>query len=219
MGPPHRSITTFAKLELGHRAPPASTIHGRGCRRNAQQLGGVEKMIQFGRRMREGCRWFPGADPRYRLHPLPPGVGRGGATASGFQPAMVRAQSRACTLSVMPGNSRRSSTAAESSPPRSKALRIAAASASLTTNIARAWGTHTAAGKQRSADTTPRRRDRAGRQGKEREGRVQETAEVAKGKGRDRRGSPLSPHEPPWLTKPVTPRAPRKGIRLNGASF
>jgi hypothetical protein len=161
-------------------------------------------MIQFGRRMREGCRWFPGADPRYRLHPLPPGVGRGGATGSGFQPAMILAHSRACTLSVMPGNSRRSSTAAESSPPRSKALRIAAASASLTTNIARAWGTHTAAGKQRSADTTPRRRDRAGRQGKEREGRVQETAEVAKGKGRDRRGSPLSPHEPPWLTKPVT---------------
>ena len=35
---------------------------------------------------------------------------------SGFQPAMVRTHSRACVLSVMPGNSRRSSTAAANSP-------------------------------------------------------------------------------------------------------
>ena len=43
-------------------------------------------------------------------------------TAGGFRPAIVRAH-------------RRSSTSADSSPPRSKAARIAAASASVTTNI------------------------------------------------------------------------------------
>jgi hypothetical protein len=59
---------------------------------------------------------------------------------SGFQPAMVRAHSRACVLSVMPGNSRRSSMAADSSPLCSNAARIATASASVTTNIAGAWG-------------------------------------------------------------------------------
>jgi hypothetical protein len=42
--------------------------------------------------------------------------------------------------SVMPGNRRRCSTAADNSPPRSKAVRIAAASASLTTNIPGARG-------------------------------------------------------------------------------
>jgi hypothetical protein len=52
---------------------------------------------------------------------------------------MVRAHSRACTLSVTPGNSRRNSTVAANSPRRSNAARIAAASASLTTNIAAAW--------------------------------------------------------------------------------
>jgi hypothetical protein len=61
-------------------------------------------------------------------------TGRSGTT-SGFQPAMVRAHSRAPALSAMPGNSRRSSTAAENSPPRSNAARIAAASASVTTNM------------------------------------------------------------------------------------
>jgi hypothetical protein len=45
----------------------------------------------------------------------------------------------AFAVSVTPGNSRRSSTAADSSPPRSKAARIAAASASETTNIPGAW--------------------------------------------------------------------------------
>ena len=62
-----------------------------------------------------------------------------GFTGSGFQPAMIRAQSRACALSVTPGNKRRSSTAADSSPPRSKAARIAAASASVTTNMSTGW--------------------------------------------------------------------------------
>jgi hypothetical protein len=62
-----------------------------------------------------------------------------GFTASGFQPAIARAHSRACAVSVTPGNSRRSSTAADSSPPRSKAARIAAASASVTTNMPGAW--------------------------------------------------------------------------------
>ena len=62
-----------------------------------------------------------------------------GFTGSGFQPAMIRAQSRACALSLTPGNKRRSSTAADSSPPRSKAARIAAASASVTTNMSTGW--------------------------------------------------------------------------------
>jgi hypothetical protein len=52
-----------------------------------------------------------------------------------FQPAIILAQILACVLSTIPGNCRRSSTAPASSPPRSKAARIAAASASVTTNI------------------------------------------------------------------------------------
>ena len=60
-------------------------------------------------------------------------------SGSGFQAAMVLANSRACALSAMPGNRRRSSTAAENSPPWLNAARIAAASASVTTNIVRAW--------------------------------------------------------------------------------
>jgi len=46
--------------------------------------------------------------------------------------------SRACSLSVIPGKRRRSSTAANS-PARSNAARIAAASSSETTNIDQAW--------------------------------------------------------------------------------
>jgi hypothetical protein len=52
--------------------------------------------------------------------------GFSGRGASGFQPAMVRAPSRACPLSEIPGNSRRNSMAANTSPPRSKAERTAA---------------------------------------------------------------------------------------------
>jgi integrase len=48
---------------------------------------------------------------------------------------MVRAQIRVFSLLARPGNSRRSSTAAASSPPCSYAVRIAAASASETMNI------------------------------------------------------------------------------------
>jgi len=47
-----------------------------------------------------------------------PGAGRG------CHPAMVRAQARALALSPMPGNSRRSSMAADSSPSCSKMARI-----------------------------------------------------------------------------------------------
>jgi hypothetical protein len=53
----------------------------------------------------------------------------------GVHPAIVRANARAFTLSVTPGKSRRNSSAADSSPPSSKAVRIAAASAALTVNI------------------------------------------------------------------------------------
>jgi hypothetical protein len=54
----------------------------------------------------------------------------------GFQPAMVLAHVRACALSAMPGNRRRSSMAAENSPRFWNTARIAAASASVTTNCA-----------------------------------------------------------------------------------
>jgi hypothetical protein len=61
-------------------------------------------------------------------------------TGGGCQPAMVRACCRAFSLSVMPGKRWRSSIAADSSPSRSKTARIAAASASVTTNMAEGWG-------------------------------------------------------------------------------
>jgi hypothetical protein len=59
----------------------------------------------------------------------------GGLGGSGFQPAITRAQYRALALSRIPGNIRRSSSAAENSPPSLKAVRIAAASDSETQNI------------------------------------------------------------------------------------
>jgi hypothetical protein len=62
-------------------------------------------------------------------------VGLGTGSGRGPHPAMIMAHSRALALSVIPGNNRRSSMAAENSPPCSKAARIAAASASETTNI------------------------------------------------------------------------------------
>jgi 2-polyprenyl-6-methoxyphenol hydroxylase-like FAD-dependent oxidoreductase len=52
----------------------------------------------------------------------------------------VRASSRACLLSSMPRNIRRNSTAAANSPRCSNAVRIAAASASVTQNIPGEWG-------------------------------------------------------------------------------
>src|SRR5262249_4813211 len=63
-----------------------------------------------------------------------------GRLGRGFQPAIVRAHSRARAVSVMAGNSRRTSTAAANSPRCSKGARIASASASLITNITGAWG-------------------------------------------------------------------------------
>ena len=62
-------------------------------------------------------------------------AGEGG----GVHPAIVRAHSLALALSVMPGNRRRSSMAAESSPCSLKMARIAAASASVTMNISAGW--------------------------------------------------------------------------------
>jgi hypothetical protein len=61
-----------------------------------------------------------------------------------------RALPRACAASVTPGNSRRSSTAADNSPPRSKAVRIAAASASETTNMLAGWERTSTAASARS---------------------------------------------------------------------
>jgi hypothetical protein len=62
-----------------------------------------------------------------------------GGAGRGFQPAIVRTCARAFALSVIPGNRRRSSIAAESSPSWSKMARIASASASVTRNIPQAW--------------------------------------------------------------------------------
>jgi osmotically inducible lipoprotein OsmB len=84
--------------------------------------------------------------PRGQLWRAPPGrslrrrgVTLGAGTGSGVHEAMDRAQARAFSLSMMPGNRRRSSMAAESSPCSSKMARIAAASASVTTNISAGW--------------------------------------------------------------------------------
>ena len=61
----------------------------------------------------------------------------GGRTSSGCHSAMVRTHSRAHATLPTPGNSRRNSTTADSSPCCSNAVRIMAACASLTQNIAR----------------------------------------------------------------------------------
>ena len=91
------------------------------------------------RRAAKNSAIAPAAGPRQRTRRSRGGLGIRFTGRSGFQPAMVRAHSRACALSVMPGNRRRSSTAAANSPRCSNAARIAAASASVTTNIAGAW--------------------------------------------------------------------------------
>jgi len=62
---------------------------------------------------------------------------------------MVRAQARAFAWSI-PGNRCRNSMMADSSPSLWKASRIAAASDSVTTNIAEAWGTRAVAGKHKT---------------------------------------------------------------------
>ena len=59
---------------------------------------------------------------------------------------MVRAHARALAWSVIPGKRCRSSMMADSSPVSWKALRIAAALASVTMNMAGAWTTRTTAG-------------------------------------------------------------------------
>ena len=66
-------------------------------------------------------------------------VGGRGGSFNGVHPTIVLAQTRARSLSAMPGNRRRTSIAAANSPPRSNAARIAAASSSETTNIRQAW--------------------------------------------------------------------------------
>src|SRR5271166_6434950 len=71
--------------------------------------------------------------------PVPGGFAGCSGTDSGCHPAMIRACIRACALSSISGNRRRNSTAAANSPPCLNAARIAAASSSLTVNIARAW--------------------------------------------------------------------------------
>jgi hypothetical protein len=113
-------------------------IPHRRCRDTLGQprpLAGFDGQRQVPRKVLTGCRRasrgaLQGSRRRSRLE------GRGG---SGFHAAMTRAISRACRLSVIPGNRRRNSIAADNSPCCSYAVRIAAASASETTNISEAW--------------------------------------------------------------------------------
>ena len=67
----------------------------------------------------------------------PDGRDRSGSDSP--QPAIMRTHSRACRLSVTPGNNRRSSITAESSPRWRKASRIAVAPASVTENMTGGW--------------------------------------------------------------------------------
>ena len=97
-------------------------------RPNSVSSAGPTRAGRGGTGERTGYRRWPGSSL------VRPGEGRG------FQPAMVRAHARACVLSVTPGKRRRNSTAADNSPPRLNAARIAAASASVTTNMPKAWG-------------------------------------------------------------------------------
>ena len=62
-----------------------------------------------------GCLFNAATDQDRRLRGRCSILGTG--AGNGVQPAMVRAHSCALALSVMPGNSRRNSIAAENSPP------------------------------------------------------------------------------------------------------
>jgi hypothetical protein len=82
-----------------------------------------------------GGEWHsPRLSPRGRSR-----ITEHGGDGRGFHPAMVRTCARAFALSVMPGNRRRSSMAADSSPSWLKMARIASASASVMRNIPKAW--------------------------------------------------------------------------------
>jgi hypothetical protein len=77
---------------------------------------------------------------------------RDGQTGSGGQPAMMRTHPRACAMLSTPGNSRRNSTTADNSPRCSNTVRIMAACASLTQNIAGACEHELLPGKRRLRD-------------------------------------------------------------------
>jgi hypothetical protein len=70
-----------------------------------------------------------------------------GSGDNGRHPAMDLTHSRALALSVIPGNRRRSSTAANNSPSRSKVAWIAVTSSSETMNMAGRMVMRTTAGK------------------------------------------------------------------------
>jgi hypothetical protein len=80
----------------------------------------------------------------------------GGRGGNGFQLAIARTQSRAFSLSLIPGKCRRSSTTADSSPLSSNAWRMASAVVSSTLNMV-----HTMDGRFRS-DKPNRRKPRQG---------------------------------------------------------
>ena len=118
----------------------------------SQDIGGITKGVSVRQRRvsyRPRHPWS-GHSPRGRRSRA---GGRGGRRSG----AIIRAQSRAWAVSVIPGKSRRSSTAAANSPPWSKAARTAAASASETLNIAGACAIG------RDGATRNRRRSRPGR--------------------------------------------------------
>jgi hypothetical protein len=92
----------------GRNSPEFRTSIARACARgpvikwkNEDRDGSSQQYARARARMGHGYRRLPGS------------LTSRGFTCSGVQPAMVRAHSRACALSVTAGNSRRSSTAAE----------------------------------------------------------------------------------------------------------
>ena len=72
--------------------------------------------------MEHDC-WLTGASQR-RFNSGKLRRSLGDRSGSGFQPAMIRTHSRAAAVSATPGNSRRSSMAADSSPPQSNAAAL-----------------------------------------------------------------------------------------------
>ncbi len=136
----------------------AATARATSARRQTTDRGTPEVSELHGP-MHHWCFWFglPEGNGRVRRGTPPARAGsrsggspamRAGwdAASSRFwagrvvvHPEMVLAHARAFALSMTPRNRRRNSIAADSSPSSSKMARIAAASASVTTNIRGPW--------------------------------------------------------------------------------
>ena len=135
-------IHLHGTLFRGHDASPSATPRPRPRGQGAGSCATFQPAVAGLRhqRSRSGPP-FPSPNASRGTAPLQgswrplSGSRLGGHGAGGFHPAMTR-HSRACMLSVRPGNSRRDATAADSSPCCSNAVRIVATSASETTSDA-----------------------------------------------------------------------------------